>query len=127
MEWHDLYAAHELAPGQVVVLEFGGEDLLLFRTQFGRCHAVHAYCPHMGNYMPTGLVAGQPVDALLMGNDIRCPFHGWHFDGKGRCTAVPAGQWLPAAARAGRAVLRAWRLRERDGRIQITNVPCDGN
>ncbi len=109
----------ELAVGQVLEISWNGEDLLLFRNTEGECHALNAYCPHMGNYMPNGLASGQSISALLRDSEIHCPFHGWCFDGLGRCTHIPAGQRVPTAVRKGQSVARSWPVRENGDQIQL--------
>ena len=66
-----------LAPGEVVELNWQGEDLLLYRTPAGECQAIGAYCPHMGNYIPSGLAPGKSLSALLQHDELRCPYHCW--------------------------------------------------
>jgi len=118
-KWLDLMPSAELATGQVLEISWQGEDLLLYRNAQGQCLALSAYCPHMGNYMPNGLAAGKSISALLHDCEIRCPFHGWHFDGAGRCTHIPPGQRVPTAVRKGQALARAWPVREHLGQIQL--------
>lgn len=36
------------APGKVVTRRFMDEDIVLYRTRYGRPRAVHPYCPHLG-------------------------------------------------------------------------------
>jgi len=119
IEWENILPGAALDCGQVAEIGWRGEDLLVFRTAAGDCYALNAYCPHMGNYMPNGLAADQAVSALLRDDDIHCPYHGWNFDGQGRCTHIPPGQRVPPAVRAGQRVIRSWPVRERDGQIQI--------
>ncbi|MCZ6828997.1 MAG: Rieske 2Fe-2S domain-containing protein [Gammaproteobacteria bacterium] len=121
-KWQDLMPSAELVVGQVMAISWQGEDLLLYRTAQGECRALNAYCPHMGNYMPSGLAPGQSISALLRDSEIHCPFHGWSFDGLGRCTHIPAGQRVPPAVRKGQPVARCWPLRESGGQIQIAPV-----
>ena len=49
-----------------------------------------------------------------MGNDLRCPFHGWRWAGDGRCTDVPYAKKIPALAKIG-----AWETREQNGYVMI--------
>ncbi len=118
-KWRDCMPSAELAAGQVVELSWEGEDLLLYRTTAGECHTLAAYCPHMGNYIPNGVAAGESISVLLRDAEIHCPFHGWCFDALGRCTHIPPGQRVPEAVRKGRAVARTWPVREKRGQIQL--------
>jgi len=119
--WQDLTPSAALAPGEVVEINWQGEDLLLYRTAAGECQAIGAYCPHMGNYIPNGLVPGKSLSVLLEEGELRCPFHGWRFNGDGQCTHIPQGQRVPEAVRQGRAVARSWLVRERGQHIQIAD------
>jgi phenylpropionate dioxygenase-like ring-hydroxylating dioxygenase large terminal subunit len=58
-----------------------GEELVLFRDDFGRIGLLGLHCPHRG----TSLEYGDIEDG-----GIRCPYHGWLFDVSGQCLALPA-------------------------------------
>lgn len=80
--WFVMDESRNLAPGEIRSLHAFGKDLVLFRSETGEARLVDAYCPHLGAH----LGMGGKVD----GDGIRCPFHGWRFDGEtGRCTDVP--------------------------------------
>ncbi len=65
---------------------------MLWRTPDGAPHAARDQCPHRG----AALSLGQVRDDSLM-----CPYHGWRYDGGGRCVMQPAspGRTPPANAR----------------------------
>ena len=58
-----------------------GEELVLFRDQFGKLGLLGLHCPHRG----TSLEYGDIGDG-----GIRCPYHGWLFDTRGQCLEMPA-------------------------------------
>ena len=93
--WFVIAESRDLAPGDVVSRYAFGRDLVLYRTEAGEAHLIDAYCPHLGAH----LGAGGKVD----GDGIRCPFHGWRYDGaSGRCTNIPyaaEGDRIPAGAK----------------------------
>ena len=124
-EWQRLLPSADLGCGQVLEITWRDDDILLFRNAAGQCRAITAYCPHMGNYIPNGLAAGLSINALLVDDELRCPFHGWRFNGAGLCTHIPPGQRVPTAVRSGRAIARAWPLRERGGYIEIAAAMPD--
>ncbi|HEX2928810.1 MAG TPA: aromatic ring-hydroxylating dioxygenase subunit alpha [Candidatus Binatia bacterium] len=70
-ELHDI-------PQAVKVL---GEDLVLFRDQAGQIGLIGKHCPHRGSSLEYGDIEG---------GGIRCPYHGWLFDIRGRCLDMPA-------------------------------------
>ncbi|MPZ12839.1 MAG: Rieske 2Fe-2S domain-containing protein [Chloroflexi bacterium] len=64
-------------PKQVRVM---GEELVLFRDDAGRPALLGLHCSHRG----TSLAYGRVEDG-----GIRCPFHGWLYDYRGRCLEQP--------------------------------------
>lgn len=102
--WYVLAYADELAAGDVKALHALGRELVLFRTESGEAHVVDAYCPHLGAHLGVG--------GRVVGDTIRCPFHGWRFDGEGRCVDVPYAKRRPASAR-----LDTYPVRETSGMI----------
>lgn len=58
-----------------------GEHFVLFRDCEGIPHALDARCAHRG----ADLSRGRIVDGCL-----ECPFHGWRYDGEGRCVRIPS-------------------------------------
>ena len=117
--WETLLSSAALAPGEVREISWQEDDLLLYRSADGRCHAITAYCPHMGNYIPNGLAPGKSLATLLENDELRCPFHGWRFNGDGQCTRIPQGQRVPPLVRQGKPIARSWRVREHKQQIQI--------
>ena len=107
--WFAVAYSDELAVTEVRPLEVLGRHLVLFRSTDGTSHVLDAHCPHLGAHLGIG---GQ-VD----GNCIRCPFHGWQFDGSGTCTEVPDGHKPPNAR------TRSWDVCERNGLIMIWYHP----
>ena len=73
--------ADSLPPGGVLSLRYFGRELVLFRTESGEPRVLDAFCPHLGAHLGHG--------GKVQGESIRCPFHGWCFDGRGACTAIP--------------------------------------
>ena len=58
-----------------------GEPLLFGRGADGRVFALRDICPHRGIPLSFGRFDGREVE---------CCYHGWRFDGAGRCTAIPS-------------------------------------
>jgi len=104
--WIVVGFGHELAPGQVKAVRCLGRELVLFRGNDGIAHVTDAYCPHLGAHLGVG--------GTVVENDLRCPFHGWQFNGEGVCTKVPHARKIPPKAQ-----LRTWRVREINGGIFI--------
>jgi nitrite reductase/ring-hydroxylating ferredoxin subunit len=121
--WFVVAYSHELQPGDVKPVYFFGRELVVFRTQppdgdgdgdgdrggddDGAARVVDAYCAHLG----ANLAVGGKVD----GAGIRCPFHGFCYDGaSGRCIDIPysESEHIPSRAR-----IRAFPTLERNGMI----------
>ena len=83
----------------------GPHKLVLWRGADGAARAADGWCPHLG----TGLEIG-----AVEGNDLRCFFHHWTFDGGGRCVRIPAQPAIP-----DRAHTRGWPVAERYGLIWV--------
>jgi 5,5'-dehydrodivanillate O-demethylase len=58
-----------------------GEDFAIYRGQSGAACVIDQACPHRAMPMHVGWVEG---------DEIRCFYHGWKFDGAGQCTEQPA-------------------------------------
>ena len=92
--WFIVAMADEIDAGKVQSLHYFGRDLVLYRTEGGEPRLIDAYCPHLGAHLGVG--------GKVEGDCIRCPFHGWKFDGdNGACVEIPYGgaERIPAKAR----------------------------
>ena len=79
--WHPISRADKFAPGRARALRFFGEEMTLYRGESGRTYLVAGRCAHRRTLLSTGWVQGE---------EIRCMYHGWKYDGTGRCTEMPA-------------------------------------
>lgn len=86
--WHPVAAVKQLG-AKPLARTLMGRPLVVFAATAGPAVLLDR-CPHRN--MP--LSAGKVYDG-----QIRCPYHGWQFDGTGRCTLVP-GSSTPASAQA---------------------------
>ena len=78
--WVVVGTAQELydIPRAVKIL---GEDLVLFRDQFGKVELLGEHCPHRGASLEYGDIAD---------GGLRFAYHGWLFDVRGQCLEMPA-------------------------------------
>lgn len=79
--WQPILHAHELSAGLARPLRILGEDFSIYRGVSGTPYLVGGRCPHRA--MPLGL-------GRVEGEELRCFYHGWRFDGAGQCTQQPA-------------------------------------
>lgn len=76
-----------------------GEDWVVWRDAAGRAVAAPDRCPHRGARLSLGRVC-QGV--------LECPYHGWRFEGDGRCIQVPAVPgFVPPASHGLKTLLLA--------------------
>jgi 5,5'-dehydrodivanillate O-demethylase oxygenase subunit len=78
--WHPVGAEAELAKEPVQHVRWFGEDLTLFRTERGEYGLIGERCSHRCISLEYGIP--EP-------HGLRCPYHGWVFDTKGRCVEQP--------------------------------------
>jgi nitrite reductase/ring-hydroxylating ferredoxin subunit len=104
--WFAVGFSHELLSGGLLLRQFMGRELVVFRTQSGKAIAIDAYCPHMGAHFAHG--------GTVEGEIIRCPFHGFCFDQFGECVATGYGTKPPPTAQ-----VRTWPLHEVNGMIMV--------
>ena len=107
--WHIVAFSQELAVGEVKSLRYFDQELVLFRGETGRAVVLDAYCPHLGAHL-----AG--TGTRVIGDTIRCPFHGWQFNGEGACTAIPYAKKIPERAKSA---LKSWPVVEKNGFIAV--------
>jgi phenylpropionate dioxygenase-like ring-hydroxylating dioxygenase large terminal subunit len=107
--WFAVGFSHELPRRRVLTRRLAGEELVVWRGADGSLGATSSTCPHLGAHLGRGCVDG---DA------IRCAFHGFMFDGAGRCVASHGA----SPPRAGLAV-RSWPVRERNGVLLVWHHP----
>ncbi len=92
--WFIVAQSRELVPGETTAFKVFGTDAVLFRGHDGKPYMVEAYCAHLGAHLGAG---GRVEDGC-----IRCPFHGWRYEGgSGKCNEIPYGDMthIPSQAR----------------------------
>ncbi len=90
--WYPVCLTSDLAAGTPVRARIFGLPFVAFRGGDGQAHVLSDTCVHRGGSLSKGKV----VDGR-----VACPYHGWQFDGSGRCALVPSlGPDGPVPARA---------------------------
>lgn len=111
--WYPAAMARDLRrqPLPVTLMD---RPLVLFRDASGAAHALEDRCPHRNVPLSLGRVHAD--------GNLECGYHGWRFEGSGRCTAVPALDGdLGAVATPRDAVARP--VRELDGVVWVWGSP----
>jgi 5,5'-dehydrodivanillate O-demethylase oxygenase subunit len=104
--WLPVGFSHEIDSDAPKLVRWLGEDLLLFRDQFGQVGLTEPNCPHRGASLDYGWIEA---------GGIRCCYHGWVFDVNGRCLEQPGEP--PDSAFKDRIKLKAYPVRELGGII----------
>jgi len=92
-DWHPIFDAARLAPGAIHRVTLLDRDIALWRSADGAVHAWEDRCPHRGMRFSCGRIED---------DQVVCAYHGWRYDGGGRCASVPAhpGLQTPDSFRA---------------------------
>src|SRR5271157_4669210 len=93
-DWHVVARSSETSKGEVRAARLLGQDLVVWRSEAGVC-VWKDLCVHRGARLSGGRVANE---CLI------CPYHGWQYDGSGRCVRMPAHPEQPPPARAHASV-----------------------
>ncbi len=105
--WFAVAWSKDLVPGDVKRVRYFEQELALFRTRSGHAKVLSAYCSHLGAHLAEG--------GRVVGESLRCPFHGWRYDGSsGECVEIPYCERVPKKAR-----VRAWDVIERNRMIFV--------
>jgi phenylpropionate dioxygenase-like ring-hydroxylating dioxygenase large terminal subunit len=106
MGWYSVARSHELLVGEVKSVQAFDRELVLYRTRTGMPVVQDAFCPHLG--------ANLAVKGRVVGESIRCPFHGWRFGTDGMCEHIPYSDEIPSRAR-----IRTWHCEEKNGEVYM--------
>ena len=78
--WYPAEWSSALARGQVREVKFWGRSIALFRGEDGQARAIEDRCAHRQLKLSKGAVTGCT---------LTCNYHGWQYDGEGRCVDIP--------------------------------------
>jgi len=106
--WFCVGLSRDLPVGGVLPVKAFEKDLVVFRGEDGKAVVLGAYCPHMGAHLGCG--------GTVVGNQLKCPFHAWEFNGAGKCTKIPYAGHIPP-----KASVRKWELVEKNGLLMVWN------
>jgi len=107
--WHPIAASGQLPQHGTKPVTILGEKLVLYRDRSGKLGLVEERCPHRRG----GMVFGIPEET-----GIRCAYHGWLFDGTGRCLEQPYEQIVdPESTFKDRVRIGAYPVEELGGLI----------
>jgi len=102
--WYPVALSGEVSNEQPLRVQILGLKFVAFRDREGQAHVLSDTCIHRGGALGAGKVVGDCV---------QCPYHGWQYDGDGRCTVIPSvGK---EEAPPGRAKVDSYPVEERYG------------
>jgi phenylpropionate dioxygenase-like ring-hydroxylating dioxygenase large terminal subunit len=105
-EWHPVLASAGLTGEKPVGIRLLGNDIVVWRCE-GRAVAWQDLCIHRGARLSMGRVQGATLS---------CPYHGWTYNGEGRCIRIPSH---PLVAPPARALARVYKVQERFGLVWV--------
>ncbi len=78
--WVPVGFSNDVKSDEPKLVTWLGEDLLIFRDEFGRVGLIHPFCAHRNTSLEYGWIEG---------GGLRCCYHGWVYDIEGRCIEQP--------------------------------------
>lgn len=104
--WYMLGYSESIKKKQVKTIRAFGKEIVLFRGENNKVSAVAPHCPHLGAHLGHG--------GKVIKNSIRCPFHFWRFDSKGKCIEIPYSDKIP-----NRACVKSYQVIEKNNNIYL--------
>jgi phenylpropionate dioxygenase-like ring-hydroxylating dioxygenase large terminal subunit len=80
--WFIACPSSRLADGRPRQATLFGEPLVIYRDAQGKPHALEDRCCHRGVQLSLGRISEQ--------GHLACGYHGWEYEGSGRCVHVPS-------------------------------------
>jgi phenylpropionate dioxygenase-like ring-hydroxylating dioxygenase large terminal subunit len=103
--WYPICTTEQLAEENPQRVELLGVRLVAFRGEDGNANVLADTCVHRGGSLGKGKVVG---------NNVSCPYHGWEYNGDGKCEKIPS---MADKTPPGRAKVDAYPVQEKYGII----------
>jgi 3-ketosteroid 9alpha-monooxygenase subunit A len=103
--WFAVALSEEMHPGDIKTLQYFGTEFVAWRGEDGTVRALDPFCPHLGAHLG--------VNSKVIGNDLRCPYHYWSFNGEGGVEQIPYTKVVPPKLKKG--CVKKWNIQEADG------------
>ncbi len=105
--WYSVGWVSQLKPGDILSVVIWQQAIVIYRDATGQLHALEDFCPHKGVALHKGKVHGC---------NLACGYHGWEFDGGGKCVSIP---YLPETQKLPRAQVRSFPVQEKYNLIWV--------
>jgi phenylpropionate dioxygenase-like ring-hydroxylating dioxygenase large terminal subunit len=79
--WYIVGYASDVPVGTVKQLHYFGQELVCFRGESGKLSVLDAHCQHLGGNLSVG--------GRVVGDQIKCPWHGWQWNLDGTNALIP--------------------------------------
>jgi 3-ketosteroid 9alpha-monooxygenase subunit A len=112
--WFAVALSNEIQNGDIRTMRYFGTEFVLWRGGDGGMRAVDPFCPHLGAHLG--------VNSDVVGNDLRCPYHHWQFNGEGGVTKIPYTDVIAPSMK--RSCLPTWPVEEVDGVVYVWYHPA---
>jgi len=99
--WYPVAWANQIQPGKILPVKIWQQSIAVYRTPIGQLHALENACPHKGVELHKGIVQDEY---------LACPYHGWQFDGAGKCVGIP---YFPPEQKLPCAQVRTYPIQEK--------------
>lgn len=106
MSWVSVGGSSDVEPGQIVSIDRGDLELVMWRGSTGRICVMDARCPHQWSYLG--------VEGVIDGDEIVCTAHFWRFDCDGRGAKLNL-----LGRRDEKADVAVFSSREQNGLIEV--------
>ncbi len=111
--WFAVALSDEITCGDIRTMHYFGTEFVVWRGEDDGMRAVDPICPHLGAHLG--------VASEVIGNDLRCPYHHWSFNGAGAVTDIPYTKVIPPQLKRG--CLPSWPIAENNGVVYVWNHP----
>jgi len=112
--WFAVAMSSDIMPGEVRTLRYFGTEFVAWRGEDGEIRVIDPTCPHLGAHLG--------VNSVVEGNDLRCPFHHWTFDGDGAVSNISYTKVIPPKLKKKDCV-PSWPVVESAGVIYVWYHP----
>ncbi|KAJ4953744.1 hypothetical protein NE237_030576 [Protea cynaroides] len=107
-EWYPLYLTRDVPDDAPLGLTVFDKQIVLYKDGSGVLHCYQDRCPHRLAKLSEG---------QLINGRLECLYHGWQFEGDGKCVKIPQ---LPAGASIPRsACVKTYEVRDSQGVVWV--------